>query len=66
MWIEILNFVLKRNSNGQKKVRASEVLLSRDPDVTISLNYKDIIGKISQFWDPGKFTDSVFQEKLPF
>ena len=45
--IGILNFVLKRSSNGRKKrVGALGVRLSRDPDVTISLNYKDKTEKI--------------------
>ena len=39
--IGILNPVLKKTSNGRKKVRALGVWLSTDPDVTISLNYKD-------------------------
>ena len=41
--IGILNFVLKRTSNGPKKVRALGVWLSTNPDVTISLNNKDKI-----------------------
>jgi len=40
---------LEKTSNSpppKKKVRALGIWLSTDPDVTISLNYKDKIGKI--------------------
>ena len=44
--IGILNFVLKKTSNGRKKGQSVGGMLSTDPDVTISLNYKDKIEKI--------------------
>ena len=42
----ILNSVLKKILNGQRKKLLHGVWLSTDPDVTISQNYKDKLEKI--------------------
>ena len=45
---------------AEKKVRALGVWLSTDPDITLSLNYKDKREKIKLIMGAGNFADSAF------